>query len=187
MLFFKEDVEPLFGNNYEEYVDWAKNSFIGGEELDILIVKDMLLTGFDAPIAAVMYVKGELETYRYDDPLLYKKFSDQVKETLAEYKASRNDDTCLFQMEKMADDFKRGYSGHHYPACIDNDSDAKAFYGSIENIIAEAIKEVPPELDEAMGMLAIEIKQAISSRAKVDWRFNVAVNKDMQQALDDLI
>ncbi len=103
---------------------------------------------------------GELGTCRYDDPLLYKKFSEQVKETIAEYKASRNDDTYLFKMEKMADDFKRGYTGHHYPACIDNDSDAKAFYGSIQNNIAETIKEVSPEFDEAMGQLAIEVRKS---------------------------
>jgi len=408
--FFKEEVEPLFGNNYEEYEDWAKNSFISGEDVDMLIVKDKLLTGFDAPVAAVLYVDkpmkehsllqaiarvnrvypgkdfglivdywgifnklntamdmysdvksgmngydradiedailgagdqklklakahkelwtifegtdfdqnssegwqsvleehnlrkmfyeklsifsrlldlamgsyalyhavgydqvqrykedllhfqklrgavmlrynektdfskyedsvrsllnnfvlsepsqiivepvsihdtegmkeqlarldskaakgdairtrmiGELETCRYDDPLLYKKFSEQVKETLAEYKASRNDDSYLNKMEKMADDFKRGYTGHHYPACIDNDSDAKAFYGSIRNIIAGATNHISPEMDEAMGQLASGVKTAIANRAKVDWRFNVAVHKDMEQALDDLI
>jgi len=408
--FFREEVEPLFGNNYEEYEDWAKNSFVGGEDVELLIVKDMLLTGFDAPVAAVLYVdkpmkehallqaiarinrvypgkdfglivdywgifaklhtaldmyadeksgmngydqadientilgagdqkiklekahqqlwaifegkeferdssagwqsvlaeqavrkvfyeklsvfsrllglamgsyalynaigydqiqkykqdllhfqklrgavllrynekvdfskyedgirsllnnfvlsepsqiivepvsihdtegmkkqlekldnkaaKGdairtrmieELETCRYEDPLLYKKFSEQIKETLAEYKTTRNDDSYLYKMQEMADDFKRGYTGHHYPACIDNDSDAKAFYGLIQNSIAGVIKEIPPETDEAMGQLALAVKKAISSRAKVDWRFNAAVHKDMEQALDDLI
>ncbi|OPX85493.1 MAG: Type-1 restriction enzyme R protein [Pelotomaculum sp. PtaB.Bin104] len=408
--FYKEEVEPLFGNNYEEYSDWAKNSFIGGEDVDMLIVKDMLLTGFDAPVAAVLYVdkpmrehsllqaiarvnrvypgkdfglivdywgifsklntamdmysdeksgmngydqadienavlgagdqkpklekahqelwfifegkdfdrnssegwqrllsdnglrkifyerlslfsrlldlamgsyalysaigydqiqkykqdllhfqklrgavllrynekvdfsiyedgirsllnnfvlsepsriiiepvsihdtegmkqqlekldskaaRGdairtrmdrELETVHYDDPLLYKKFSEQVKETLDKYRVSRNDDAYLSEMEKMAEDFKRGYTGHHYPARIENDSDAKAFYGTIQSIIAEAINDVPPEIDEAMGELAVEVKKAITSRAKVDWRHNVAVQKDMEQALDDLI
>ncbi|OPY55825.1 MAG: Type-1 restriction enzyme R protein [Pelotomaculum sp. PtaU1.Bin035] len=408
--FFKEEVEPLFGNNYEEYEDWAKNSFIGGEDVDMLIVKDMLLTGFDAPSAAVLYVdkpmkehsllqaiarvnrvcpgkdfglivdywgifsklntamdmysdeksgmdgydqadiekailgagdqklklekahqglwavfegrefdrsnsegwqsvladidfrkifyerlskfsrlldlvmgsyalynavgydnvqkykqdllhfqklrgaillrynekvdfsryedgirsllnkfvlsepgqiiaepvsihdpegmkeqlekldskaaKGdairtrmdrELETCRYDDPLLHKKFSEQIRETFEEYKASRNDDSYLYKMEKIADDFKRGYTSRHYPSCIDNDSDAKAFYGSIQNIIAGEIKNVSPEIDEAMGHMAIEVKKAISNRAKVDWRFNVSVQRDMTQVLDDLI
>jgi type I restriction enzyme R subunit len=408
--FFKEEVEPLFGHNYEEYGEWAKNSFIGGEDVDMLIVKDMLLTGFDAPVAAVLYVdkpmrehallqalarvnrvypgkdfglivdywgifsklntamdmyadeksgmdgydqadienailgavdqkrklerahselrlvfegkdfdrnssdgwqsaladsdlrkvfyeklsvfsrlldlamgsyvfysaigydriqqykrdllhfqklrgavllrynekvdfskyedgirsllnnfvlsepsriivepvsihdtegmkaqlekldskaaKGdairtrmdkELETCRYDDPLLYKRFFAQVQETLEVYKASRNDDVYFFEMEKMADDFKKGYTGHHYPACIDNDSDAKAFYGIIQSIIAEVIYDITPEIDEGMGQLAIEVKNAICSRAKVDWRHNVAVHKDMEQALDDLI
>lgn len=408
--FFKEEVEPLFGNNYEEYEDWSKNSFVGGEDVDMLIVKDMLLTGFDAPVAAVLYVdkpmrehsllqaiarvnrvypgkdfglivdywgifsklntamnmysdeksgmdgydradienailgagdqklklqnahqnlwsmlkgkdfelsssegwervladndmrkmfyerlsiysrlldlvmgsyalysvigydqiqkykldllyfqklrgavllrynekvdfskyedgirsllnnfvlsepgqivvepvsihdtegmkeqldklgskaaKGdairtrmdkELEAYRYDNPLIYKKFSEQVRETLAEYMSSRNDDAYLFKMEKMADDFKSGHTGHHYPACIDNDRDAKAFYGSIQNIIAKTLNAVPLEIDEAMGQLAIEVRKSISSRTKVEWRFNVAVHRDMEQALDDLI
>jgi type I restriction enzyme R subunit len=410
MAFFKEEVEPLFGNNYEEYYDWAKNSFVGGEDVDLLIVKDMLLTGFDAPVAAVLYVDkpmkehallqaiarvnrvhpgkdfglivdywgifsklntamdmycdeksgmdgydrddientilgagdqklklertyqellaifegrafdrnssegwqgvladddlrkafyeklsifsrlldlamgsyalynaigydriqkykqdllyfqklrgavllrynervdfsnyekgirsllnnfvlsepgqiivepvsihdtegmreqlerlaskaargdairtrmiGELETHRYDDPLLYRKFSEQVRETLDEYRASRNDDSYLSKMEQKADDLKRDHTGHHYPACIDNDSDAKAFYGSIQSIVAESIKDISPEMDEAMGRLAIEVKKAISDRAKIEWRTNVAVCRDMLQALDDLI
>jgi len=410
MNFFKEEVEPLFGNNYEEYEDWAKNSFIGGEDVDMLIVKDMLLTGFDAPIAAVLYVDkpmkehsllqaiarvnrvypgkdfglvvdywgifsklntamdmytdeksgmdgydqqdienavlgagdqkvklekahqdlwalfegkefdrnssegwqsvfadndvrtlfyerlsifsrlldlamgsyalytligfekikeykddvlhfqklrgslllrysekidfskyedgirnllnsfvlsepsqiivepvsihdsegmqrqleqldgnaakgdairtrmiGELETYRYDDPLLYKKFSEQVKETLAEYKASRNDDMYLAKMEHLAEDFKQGYTGYHYPTGIASDSDAKAFYGSIQNIIGEQIEVLSPEIEEAMGQLALDVKKAISSRTKVDWRFSITVNRDVMQALDDLI
>jgi len=110
-----------------------------------------------------------------------------LKETLEEYRASRNDDTYLFKMEKIADDFKKGYTGHHYPACIDNDSDAKAFYGTIQNIIAAAIKDISPEIDEAMGYLAVEVKNSIAGRAKVDWRFNTAVQKDMTQVLDDLI
>lgn len=130
---------------------------------------------------------GELETCRYDDPLLYKKFSEQVRETLNEYRASRNDDSYLLAMERMADDFKRGYVGHHYPACIDSDSDAKAFYGSIQTIIAGETGDVPQELDEAMGRLAVAVKQAIADRAKIEWRTNVAVCRDMEQALDDLI
>jgi len=45
----------------------------------------------------------ELETCCYDDPLLHKKFSEQVKETLAEYRASRNDDAYLFKSEQVLD------------------------------------------------------------------------------------
>ncbi len=408
--FFRSEVEPRFGNNYEDYYDWAKNNFTGGGEIDLLIVKDMLLTGFDAPVAAVLYVDkpmkehsllqaiarvnrvypgkdfglivdywgifsklntamdmytdaksgldgydpadienallgagdqqirlemayrellavfegrafdrgsaegwqgvladdglrkvffeklsvfsrlldlamgsyalysaigqsrirqykqglldfqklrgavllrynervdfrkyedgirnllnnfvlsepgqivmepvsihdaegmreqlarleskaakgdairtrmiGELETCRYDDPLLYRRFSEQVRETLDEYRASRNDDSYFLAMERMADDFKKGYVGHHYPACIEDDSDAKAFYGSIQTIIAGETGAVPLELDEDMGRLAVAVKQAIADRAKIEWRTNVAVCRDMEQALDDLI
>ena len=61
--FFKTEIEPLYGMNYEAYEDWAKNSFTDGEDIDILIVKDKLLTGFDAPIAQVLYVDKSMKTH----------------------------------------------------------------------------------------------------------------------------
>ncbi len=61
--FFKTEIEPLYGQNYEAYEDWAKNSFTDGEDVDILIVKDKLLTGFDAPIAQVLYVDKSMKTH----------------------------------------------------------------------------------------------------------------------------
>lgn len=408
--FFKEEVEPLFGNNYEAYEEWAKNSFVGGDDVDILIVKDKLLTGFDAPIAAVLYVDkpmkehsllqaiarvnrvypgkdfglivdywgifsklntamdmysdkksgmdgydekdiknailgagdqkikiekaheelwgifskvefdqssseawqnvlddtsirknfyeklsifsrlfdlamasyslfeligydqvqkykqdilhfqklrgalilryneaidfskyedgirslldnfvlseptqivvepvsihneeamkaqldllgsktakadsirtrvaAELETRRHDDPLFYKNFYEQVKETLAEYKVTRNDDLYLNNMEHIAKDFKQGFSGHHYPACIDNDRDAKAFYGTIIDVFTKLNPDISLEMDEALGALSIQIKKVISAKAKIDWRYNVAVHREMEQSIDDLI
>lgn len=61
--FFKAEIEPLYGQNYEAYEDWAKNSFTDGEDIDILIVKDKLLTGFDAPIAQVLYIDKSMKTH----------------------------------------------------------------------------------------------------------------------------
>ena len=61
--FFKKEIEPLFGQNYEAYEDWAKNSFNNGEDVDILVVKDKLLTGFDAPIAQALYVDKPMKTH----------------------------------------------------------------------------------------------------------------------------
>lgn len=132
-------------------------------------------------------MEDELSTYRYDDPLLYKKFSLQVQETLSEYKTSRNDDRYLLYMERIAEDFKRGYSGHSYPACIENDSDAKAFYGSILEVMSEAVPGIAPEMEAAIGQLAIEVKKAIAARAKIHWRSNVPLRKSIDQAIDDLI
>ena len=61
--FFKTEIEPLYGQNYEAYEDWARNSFTDGEDIDILIVKDKLLTGFDAPIAQVLYIDKSMKTH----------------------------------------------------------------------------------------------------------------------------
>ena len=61
--FFKKEVEPMFGQNYEAFEDWAKNAFISGEEIDVLVVKDKLLTGFDAPVAGVLYIDKSMEKH----------------------------------------------------------------------------------------------------------------------------
>jgi type I restriction enzyme R subunit len=52
---FWDDMMEKYGNeeNYEEYI---KDEFVNGDEIDLLIVVDKLLTGFDAPRATVMYI-----------------------------------------------------------------------------------------------------------------------------------
>ena len=60
--FFKKQVEPRFGaNNYDAYEEWVKNNIKGGDDLDIVVVRDMLLTGFDAPPLAVLYVDKRMQ------------------------------------------------------------------------------------------------------------------------------
>ncbi|HPM09892.1 MAG TPA: HsdR family type I site-specific deoxyribonuclease [Paludibacter sp.] len=62
--FFKKEVDPLYRNNYETYEDAITGSFVDPEgEIDLLIVKDKLLTGFDAPIASVLYVDKPLKDH----------------------------------------------------------------------------------------------------------------------------
>ena len=62
--FFKKEVDPLYKNNYETYEDSVTGRFIDEDgDVDLLIVKDKLLTGFDAPIAAVLYVDKPLKDH----------------------------------------------------------------------------------------------------------------------------
>lgn len=62
--FFVKEVDPLFKNNYEAYEDSVTGQFIDPEgKIDLLIVKDKLMTGFDAPIAAVLYVDKRLQDH----------------------------------------------------------------------------------------------------------------------------
>ncbi|OEF97362.1 type I restriction endonuclease subunit R [Desulfuribacillus alkaliarsenatis] len=49
--------DPL---KYEEYV---KNEFIDGESIDMLIVVDKLLTGFDAPRATILYIDKPMKEH----------------------------------------------------------------------------------------------------------------------------
>lgn len=47
-------------HKYEEYV---KNDFVYGDDIDILIVVDKLLTGFDAPRATILYVDRPMKEH----------------------------------------------------------------------------------------------------------------------------
>lgn len=62
--YHNKQVKPLFGENNEKYIDSVCEDFKNPEgEINMLIVKDMLLTGFDAPIAGVLYVDKTLREH----------------------------------------------------------------------------------------------------------------------------
>src|SRR3989338_3920039 len=47
----------------DEYEESIKDEFVNGDEIDIVIVVDMLLTGFDAPRATVLYVDKPMKEH----------------------------------------------------------------------------------------------------------------------------
>lgn len=57
-------VKPLFGDNDEKYDDHVCEDFKNPEgEINMLIVKDKLLTGFDAPVAGVLYLDKSIQQH----------------------------------------------------------------------------------------------------------------------------
>lgn len=57
-------VKPLFGDNNEKYDDTVCSDFKNPEgDINMLIIKDKLLTGFDAPVAGVLYVDKSLREH----------------------------------------------------------------------------------------------------------------------------
>lgn len=59
--FWNERVMPYGGE--EQYEEIIKNEFVNGDELELLIVCDKLLTGFDAPRATVLYIDKPLKEH----------------------------------------------------------------------------------------------------------------------------
>lgn len=57
-------VKPLFGDNDEKYDESVCDNFRNPEgDVNILIVKDKLLTGFDAPVAGVLYIDKSMQEH----------------------------------------------------------------------------------------------------------------------------
>lgn len=131
-------------------------------------------------------VVSELKQKRYNDPILYKEFSDRIKKTLDEYAESRNADVYLKTMEKIADDIHAGRVNGDYPAKIENDSEAKAFYGAVIGLLKDEI-EVSLDKEEIVGDFAIRMKETIKSLTKRDWKNNTIVHKNIHRELDDIL
>jgi type I restriction enzyme R subunit len=49
--------------NEQQYLDSIESKFINGDEIELLIVVDKLLTGFDAPRATVLYIDKDLKEH----------------------------------------------------------------------------------------------------------------------------
>lgn len=129
---------------------------------------------------------SELQQKRYDDPLLFQEFSERIKKTLAKYEEDRNADSYLESMNILADDLRNGRTSSDYPAKIESDSDAKAFYGAIfNNVKASGIIELSLAGEEKLGDYAIQIKEKIKGITKRDWRNNVVVHKHIHRELDN--
>ena len=56
-------VVARYANDETKYIEYAKDEFINGDEIDLLIVVDKLLTGFDAPRAKVLYIDKSLKEH----------------------------------------------------------------------------------------------------------------------------
>lgn len=59
---FWDKVMDGYGSE-EAYEDYVKDEFINGDDLDLLIVVDKLLTGFDAPRATIMYIDKPMKEH----------------------------------------------------------------------------------------------------------------------------
>ncbi|OCR89940.1 deoxyribonuclease HsdR [Campylobacter fetus subsp. testudinum] len=58
---WQETIKDFGGE--EEYLKYVKDEFIHGDEIELLIVVNKLLTGFDAPRASTLYIDKELKEH----------------------------------------------------------------------------------------------------------------------------
>ena len=133
-------------------------------------------------------IESELKQVRYDDPLLFEEFSTKIRKTLAEYDETRDADKYFTEMERMADDFRRGKLSRDYPASIANDSDTKAFYGAVITVLRSKSEfTLSDNIENTIAEYSKKITQAISNHAKRDWKHNEVVHKQIHRVLDDCL
>ena len=196
MMVFAEKVDF---SKYEDGIRNLLNTFVTSEPVEIVVepvalhdknAMDKQLEEVEGQKAKAAFIHtrivSELESRRYEDPLQYKRFSERIRETIAAYRQSRDENAYLESMKKMAEDLRQGFTGHSYPSAIINDSDAKAFYGAFSDVLVQQGEE-SLAYDEGLGKLALDIKQTVQSLARVDWRTSIPIHKKMNQAIEDLL
>ena len=208
-LFFKKLKDSVI-RRYDDSLDYSKyeegiknliDTFVNATDIKTIVAPvsigdekamSQLLAQMDSNEARGDAIKTRIESklkqVRYDDPLLYEEFSTKIKETLAEYNATREADKYYVVMERMADDFRNGIVSQDYPVSIANDSDTKAFYGSIVTILRNKTDvEGSVQLEEKIAEYALNIKKAVANNAKRDWKHNEIVHKAIHRMLDDCL
>ena len=196
MMVFAEKVDF---SKYEDGIRNLLNTFVTSEPVEIVVepvalhdkaAMDKQLEEVEGQKAKAAYIHtrivSELESRRYEDPLLFKRFSERIRDTIAEYRKSRDENAYLASMKKMAEDLREGFMGQSYPSFIVNDSDAKAFYGTFVDILKPKAED-SLEYEEGLGKLAQDVKTGVQSLARVDWRTSVPIHKKMNQAIEDLL
>lgn len=207
LLFFQKLRSALM-MVYSETVDFSKyedgirnllNTFVTSEPVEIVVdpvaihdkeAMDKQLEQVEGQKAKAAYIQtrvvSELESKRFEDPLLFKRFSERLRDTIEAYRKSRDEGAYLKNMQRMADDLRQGFTGQSYPSSIANDSDAKAFYGAVVDVL-KGYGEESLEFEDGLGKLATDMKEAVQSLTRIDWRTSIPIHKKMNQAIEDLL
>lgn len=196
MMVYAEKVDF---SKYEDGIRSLLNTFVTSEPVEIVTepvalhdkeAMERQLEEVDGQKAKAAYIHtrlvSELESRRYEDPLMFKRFSERIRDTIDEYRRSRDEASYLASMQRMAEDLREGFTGHSYPSVIVNDSDAKAFYGAVSDILTQNSEETV-QFEEDLGHLSLEMKRTVQSLARVDWRTSTPIHKKMNQAIEDLL
>ena len=121
-----------------------------------------------------------------ENPFYYKKFSERIEAVLLAYKEARIFEAeYLNKMQEIVNDYRKGFSVYKYPDNINNNSNAKAFYGVVSDVVLEY--KVNNTSDELLGEIALKIKNIFDIHVKVDFYNNTDVHNRIAQEIDDLL
>ena len=125
-----------------------------------------------------------------ENPAFYQKFSEKIEEIIKQYKEQRISDADYFaRMEEVKMNYRKGYSGEHYPRSIKNNSNCQAFYGVLKNQLVSFLnieKENNDDFNEMIAEISIEVNSIIDKNSKIDWHDNLDVHKKITSELNDM-
>jgi type I restriction enzyme, R subunit len=119
-----------------------------------------------------------------EDPAFYKKFSEMLKQTIADYEAKRISEAEFLNKVKDIMDAVLSHTDSDIPASLQNADVAKAFYGITNEELEGKLNDTETRKNIAANT-ALEIDEIIKKLIKVNWQNEVDIPKKMIHQIGD--
>lgn len=119
-----------------------------------------------------------------EDPAFYKKFSQMLKDTIAEYEAKRLDEAQYLAKVQEIMESVLAHTDSDIPAALREKDVAKAFYGIVNEEFVEKFDDADTRKQIAVDA-ALMIDKTILDLTKVDWQNHIDISKKMIHLIGD--
>ncbi len=121
-----------------------------------------------------------------EDPAFYKKFSEMLKDAIADYEAKRINEAQYLNKVKDIMDSVLSHTDSDIPASLQNADVAKAFYGITNEELLTKINDTETR-KQISAHTALAIDEIIQKLVKVNWQNEVDVPKKMVHQIGDYL
>jgi len=120
-----------------------------------------------------------------EDPAYYKKFSRMLQEVIDQFHQKRLSDAEYLQKVTEIKESVINRTGDDIPASLNNRDAAKAFYGTINEEIPDAMTETIS--DSIRSEIALKIDDIVRENMVVDWQYKENISNRIRQQIDDYL
>jgi len=121
-----------------------------------------------------------------EDPAFYKKFSQMLKDAIAEYEAKRINEAQYLNKVKELMNAVLSHTDSDIPTSLQNMDVAKAFYGITNEELSDKFSD-PESRKLISANTAISIDEMIQNLLKVNWQNEVDIPKKMIHQIGDFL
>jgi type I restriction enzyme R subunit len=121
-----------------------------------------------------------------EDPAFYKKFSEMLRQTIADYEAKRISETEYLNKVKDIMGAVLSHTDSDIPVSLQNADVAKAFYGITNEELQEKLSDIDTRKNIAANT-ALTIDEIIKKLIKVNWQNEVDIPKRMVLQIGDYL
>ena len=193
--------ETIDYKDYEQKIRNLMNQHITSSEVKPIteLVNIFDREAFAAEVEKIEGTAAKADTIAYrvkktiteriaESPVVYKRFSQLISETIEAYRAGRlSEAEYLKQMRDILRQTQQG-SDSMIPARLHHYQHAQAYFGVLQSILGSSLDglvDVIPE--ELLADMAIEIEKVIEKRKIRDWINNRDIHKAMMNDIEDYL